>query len=102
MACEETISETAMPAPKRLACSRTNQLPMPASGASITRLGTRSVPSCQLSSRRGVIGPSLGVALVQQTQAGEREQVVDLVDLLGVRHDQPRQAARGDHVGALA
>ena len=31
--------ETASPAPKRCACRRTNQLPIPASGASATRLG---------------------------------------------------------------
>ena len=36
----ETISETASPAPWRLACRRTNHEPMPASGASTTRLGT--------------------------------------------------------------
>ena len=35
----ETISETASPAPYRCACRRTNQFPIPASGASSTRLG---------------------------------------------------------------
>src|ERR1700683_4524371 len=62
MACEESISETAMPAPWRLACRRTNQLPMPASGASITRLGTLSGPSCQGAVRRAcvAIGPLCG------------------------------------------
>src|SRR4051812_38387204 len=44
MAKLEIISETASPAPKRLACRRTNQLPMPASGASITRLGISTSP----------------------------------------------------------
>ena len=34
----ETISETASPAPWRRAWRRTNQLPIPASGASSTRL----------------------------------------------------------------
>ena len=36
----ETISETASPAPWRCACRRTNQLPIPASGASRTRFGS--------------------------------------------------------------
>ena len=48
----ETISDTARPAPKRLACRRTNQLPMPASGASTTRLGIRTPPISK-GSRRG-------------------------------------------------
>ena len=37
----DTISLNARPAPWRLAWSRTNQLPIPASGASSTRFGTR-------------------------------------------------------------
>src|SRR5919206_4330681 len=45
MAKLEIISETVRPAPYRLACRRTNQLPMPASGASTTRLGTVTSPS---------------------------------------------------------
>ena len=47
MAKLETISETAIPAPWRLACRRTNQLPIPASGASSTRLGTRDAADVQ-------------------------------------------------------
>ncbi len=134
IACEESISETAMPAPWRLACSRTNQLPMPASGASITRLGTLRGPSCQGSVRRvrvamspllwdrrsypwysravgcrsgrlcvspanfGALG--LGrlrrVHLVDEAQSREREQVIDLVDLLGKGHDQARKPTGGD------
>ena len=39
----ETISETASPAPCRRAWRRTNQLPIPASGASRTRLAI-SIP----------------------------------------------------------
>ncbi len=49
MAKLETISETARPAPWRLAWRRTNQLPIPASGASTTRLATGTPPSVQLS-----------------------------------------------------
>ena len=40
----ETISETASPAPWRCACRRTNQLPIPASGASRTRFGMLDGP----------------------------------------------------------
>ena len=40
----DTISETTRPAPNRRACRRTNQLPIPASGASTTRLGSSSGP----------------------------------------------------------
>ena len=40
----ETISETARPAPWRFAWRRTNQLPIPASGASRTRFGIRTSP----------------------------------------------------------
>src|SRR5271154_58364 len=99
MACEETISDTAMPAPKRFACRRTNQLPIPASGARITRLGTRREPRVQASSRRGAISSImdrasttdgrrrgdatsvLAVTCVQQAQPGQCQQVVDLLDL---------------------
>jgi hypothetical protein len=58
----ETISETTSPAPKRRACKRTNQLPMPASGASATRLGIAMPCRVQGSVSMG----SAGVALVQQ------------------------------------
>src|SRR5215208_3560537 len=47
MAKLDTISDTARPAPWRLACRRTNQLPIPASGASTTRLGIVRPPSSQ-------------------------------------------------------
>src|SRR4051794_41472166 len=43
----ETISDTAKPAPWRRACMRTNQLPMPASGARIARFGRLTPPSSQ-------------------------------------------------------
>src|SRR5438270_9295502 len=49
MAKLETISDTASPAPWRLAWRRTNQLPIPARGASTTRLGMGTPPSVQLS-----------------------------------------------------
>ena len=45
----DTISDTTRPAPWRFAWSRTNQLPMPASGASTTRLASLRPPSVQLS-----------------------------------------------------
>src|SRR5918998_1158138 len=100
MAWLETISEMARPAPKRLACSRTNQLPMPASGARTTRLGMVRPPSCQDSSSEGM-RVILGVAVERpdQPQAGEGEQVVRLVDALGEGHDGGGQPAGGDHVG---
>jgi hypothetical protein len=40
----DTISENAIPAPWRRACSRTNQLPIPASGASSTRFEISTGP----------------------------------------------------------
>src|SRR5213076_2685800 len=97
MAKLETISETASPAPKRCACRRTNQLPMPARGASTTRLGIIRPPRAQESVRRFDTPTAYSaVALVEQPQPGEREQVVDLVDRVGERHDCARQAAGGD------
>src|ERR671936_1435602 len=42
-----------------------------------------------------------GVALVQQAEPVERQQVVDLVDGLGEGHDMPGEAARGDRLGLL-
>src|SRR5918995_6640597 len=104
MAWLETISLTASPAPYRLACRRTNQLPMPASGASTTRFGIVIPPSSQGSCRlrirerifrlpgeqlvpRARLGrrtPALRflIALPDQPQALEREQRVDVVDVL--------------------
>ena len=52
----DTISETARPAPWRLACSRTNHVPMPASGARTTRLGIRTPPMAKGSVSSGT-GP---------------------------------------------
>src|SRR3954468_9159794 len=43
----DTISETTRPAPWRLAWRRTNQLPMPASGASTTRFAIWTPPRVQ-------------------------------------------------------
>ena len=43
----DTISDTTSPAPWRFACSRTNQLPMPASGASTTRFAIVRPPRVQ-------------------------------------------------------
>src|ERR1700723_3738526 len=103
MAWLETISETAMPAPWRLACRRTNQLPIPASGASSTRLGTYSEPSIQGSVSRGAEDTrplcDSAVALVDQPQPGEREQLVDGFDRGGERHDRAGEPAGGDRLG---
>ncbi len=52
----DTISETTSPAPKRFACRRTNQLPMPASGASTTRFSIGTPPSVQGSVSEGTVG----------------------------------------------
>src|SRR5436305_13390053 len=61
MAKLETISETTSPAPKRRACRRTNQLPIPASGASTTRLGTGTPPSDQGSFKDIATSPMVGI-----------------------------------------
>ena len=45
-----------MPAPWRLAWRRTNQLPIPASGASTSRFGIDTPPSVQLSFSLPVTG----------------------------------------------
>src|SRR4051795_126367 len=77
----ETISETASPAPWRLACRRTNQLPMPASGASRTRLevGTPAI-------YKGSVSSSL-VSVIAETQSLQAKHLVDLVDRLGEGDD---------------
>src|ERR1700722_2318087 len=117
MAWLETISETAMPAPWRLACRRTNQLPISASGASSTRLGTCSVPSVQGSVSRGrsVTHPlwtaplatdthaaarrgGSAVALVDQSQPGQSQEIVDGFDRRGKRHDRTGEPAGGDRL----
>src|ERR1700730_16856413 len=92
-----------MPAPWRSACRRTNQLPIPASGASSTRLRTRKGPSEKASVSSGAGGMpndvrrlGAGVELAEKPQAGEGEEVVDLVDLLGEGHDEAAEAAGGD------
>src|SRR5438874_10368545 len=79
---------------------------MPARGASTTRLGTRRLPSIQGSPRLGraatrPLWRASAVALEQQAQPGQREQVVDLLDLLRVGHDESGQATRRDHGRAL-
>src|SRR3954447_10495752 len=93
IACEETISDTVRPAPKRRACRRTHQFPIPASGASTTRLGTVSGPRAQGSFRL--------VALMDDPQPLEGQQIVHRIDALAERHDHVGQAARGDHGGLL-
>ena len=104
----ETISETAMPAPYRLACRRTNQLPIPASGASITRLGTasssgvRGIAKGIVSERArlacgAIVAPlSASVAFVQQAQPRQREHVVDLARSPPCRARRAGEAARRD------
>ncbi len=39
---------------------------------------------------------------MQEAQPGQREQIVDLLDLLAVGHDERRQPARCDDRGAVA
>src|SRR5215204_216874 len=81
-----------MPAPCRRACSRTNQLPIPASGASSTRLAISTSPI-----RKGSV--SCGrVAFMDQPQSLEGKQVVDLVDRLGEGDDGGGVAAGRQHL----
>src|ERR1044071_3264014 len=89
----ETTSETARPAPCRFACRRTNQLPIPARGASRTRLGISMPPI-----RRGsVSGGCGGVALMDQSQPFESKEVVDFVDRLREGDDGGGVATGGDN-----
>src|SRR4051794_14858154 len=81
-----------------------NQVPMPASGASSSRLGTVCGPSCHGSVRRAgtptkvppVRASGRAVALVEDAQPAQRQQVVDLVDRAGERHDVLGQATGGN------
>src|SRR4051794_22600394 len=99
----DTISETTRPAPWRFACRRTNQLPMPASGASTRRFGIRCPPSIQLSVRARMSLLRLApVALPDDAQAVQREHVVHLVDLLAEGRDHVRVAAGRDGRGLVA
>src|ERR1035438_10152075 len=50
----------------------------------------------------GARGSASGVALVQQEQAGQCQQVVDILDLLRVGDDEAGQAARRDDLAPLA
>src|SRR5690349_5205980 len=96
MAKLETISETASPAPWRLACRRTNQLPIPASGASRTRLAIGTLPISKGSVRAGWPPAFSAVALMDQPQSLQGQQVVDLVDRLGEGDDRRGVAAGGE------
>src|SRR3954453_7583551 len=69
---------------------------MPASGASTTRLGSSCPPSVQLSFSERMEPRLASVALPDQPQAGEREQVVGLVDLIAERGDGAGEAAGRD------
>src|SRR4051812_27412710 len=109
----ETISDTASPAPWRRAWRRTNQLPMPASGASSTRLeistppisngsvsagwSTPFAPSTDAPGREAeeasVDGDCSIVLFIDDSQSFEGQEVVDLVN---------RLAERGDSVGYAA
>src|SRR5882757_6629096 len=86
MAKLETISETASPAPWRLACRRTNQLPIPASGASRTRLAIGTPPISNGSVSSG------GIPRMDQPQALQGEQIVDFVDRLAEGDDRRGEA----------
>src|SRR3989441_1242812 len=84
----DTISLNASPAPCRRAWSRTNQLPIPASGASTSRFGMRWPPRVQ-----GSVSVRMGTRLAlvpvpDEPQPREREEVVYLVDLLAERRDR--------------
>src|SRR3954471_5569933 len=95
----DTISLTASPAPWRRACRRTNQFPIPASGASRTRLGTSTGPILNgVFSTPFRVAALLRVALVQEPQAVQRQQVVHDVDLIAERDDVLGQAAGGDRL----
>src|SRR3954454_3714076 len=94
----ETISETASPAPWRFACRRTNQLPIPASGASRTRLAIGTPPISKGSVRAGWAAPLSAVALMNPSQSLQGQQIVDLVDRLGEGDDRRGVAAGGEQV----
>ena len=95
----ETISETASPAPWRRACRRTNQLPIPASGASSTRLAIVDVADPKRRRERRL---HQTVSLPDQAQAGQGEQVVHLVDHLAERDDRGGVPAGGDEAHVRA
>src|SRR3954469_11125364 len=93
----DTISDTTRPAPKRFAWRRTNQLPMPASGARTSRFSSSCPPSVQGSFRERIRPLSLAsVALPDEAQPGQRQQVIGLVDLVAERRDRAREAAGCD------
>src|SRR4051812_3356363 len=76
---------------------RTNQLPIPASGARIARFGSSTPPMSNGSVSAGIGNPFLGpVALPDQAQSGECEEVVDVVYLVAERCDRGGQAASRD------
>src|SRR4051812_6461662 len=100
----DTISDTASPAPWRRAWMRMNQLPMPASGASRARFWRRMPPSVHgwfrgtgfILSRSRLELALTAISLPHEPQPGEREEVVDLIDLLAERRDRLREAAGRD------
>src|SRR3954466_13697826 len=69
---------------------------MPASGASTSLFGSVWPPSVQLSFNDRIEARLAAVALPDEPQAGERQQVVGLVDLVAERRYRGRQAAGGD------
>src|SRR3954453_5258914 len=75
---------------------------MPASGASTTRLGSSCPPSVQLSFSERMEPRLAAVALPDQSQAREREQVVGLVDLVAERGDRAGEAAGRDRRDPVA
>src|SRR6185295_17387683 len=88
-------SETTRPAPWRFACRRTNQLPMPASGASRTRLEISMPPI----SKGSVSAGCSGVPLMDESQPLQGKHVVDLLDRLGEGDDDLRQPAGRQQAG---
>src|SRR3954454_9166258 len=77
---------------------RMNQLPIPANGASTARFGRRTPPSSQGWSITRV-RLVRAVALPDESQTGQRQQVVDVVELVAERGDRRRQATGRDRRG---
>src|SRR4051812_4667214 len=80
----DTISETASPAPYRFACSRTNQFPIPASGASTRRLGS----SCPASVHGSL---SVGIGARLAPQRGRTPGLVGLKHRMGAKSPTAEQ-----------
>src|SRR5690349_6447621 len=89
----DTISETASPAPWRRACMRTNQFPIPASGARIARFGSWTPPSS-----KGSVSEGLCDTLLHNVERGVHEAVICdqrlVVDRVGMRIERRIETAQ--------